>query len=216
MRKNRQNLMNKRFGQLLVIAEAPPDVYEYKDGTRRSVSKWKCQCDCGNVVEVRSDALLQGRTKTCGCGRGRKQPQKLVKEVCQGCGKTFMRPAKARKVNIYCKDCIERGQREDARIIQNMNLGGAVRLAEAVIQRAREDYVNGEIGQRRKPDNMYALKMHDEATAFFRSRWFLTLAMIEDVNYDLLFKALDRAVDRRWNNGQIADDADDFVGDDWE
>lgn len=26
-----------------------------------------CQCDCGNIKEVRKTHLLSGRTKSCGC-----------------------------------------------------------------------------------------------------------------------------------------------------
>lgn len=28
---------------------------------------WKCQCDCGNIVEIASIALSTGNTKSCGC-----------------------------------------------------------------------------------------------------------------------------------------------------
>lgn len=33
-------------------------------------SRWKCQCDCGNVTIVRSGDLGSGNTKSCGCSRG--------------------------------------------------------------------------------------------------------------------------------------------------
>lgn len=28
---------------------------------------WKCQCDCGNMIPVRSDSLQNGHTTSCGC-----------------------------------------------------------------------------------------------------------------------------------------------------
>lgn len=28
---------------------------------------WKCKCDCGNLVEVASNSLISGGTKSCGC-----------------------------------------------------------------------------------------------------------------------------------------------------
>lgn len=211
MRKNKRDLTGIRFGKLVALEIAPSD--KYPNG--RTVGKWKCKCDCGNVVEVRTDALLQKRQKTCGCGRkGIRVP--LVEETCPLCGKKYTRRAYSRTTQLYCKECQEEGKRRDAAILNNMNPSGVKRLIEAVITRAREDYVNGEIGQRRNPDNVTAGRMHDEAELFFKSEWFLKLTMLEDINYNWLFKALDREVDMRWNNGQITDDADDFVGDDWE
>ena len=37
---------------------------------KRTKSKsiiWKCQCDCGNIVEKDSPSLIQGHIKSCGC-----------------------------------------------------------------------------------------------------------------------------------------------------
>lgn len=48
-----------RHGRLLVLEEAP-----YKKG--RAV-KWKCQCSCGNIVNVEGSMLRKGNTKSCGC-----------------------------------------------------------------------------------------------------------------------------------------------------
>lgn len=54
------------------------DLYSHKFGrlvalypmTRRAKSKqviWMCRCDCGNLIEVLSDNLSKGNTKSCGC-----------------------------------------------------------------------------------------------------------------------------------------------------
>ena len=53
-----------RYGELTVIEPVP-------DGSRRM--KWRCRCDCGNVVVVLGIQLRSGNNKSCGCrkfGRG--------------------------------------------------------------------------------------------------------------------------------------------------
>lgn len=52
-----------KFGRLTPI-------YRDKDRVQPSGYKevmWRCVCDCGNEVSVRSKLLLQGITKSCGC-----------------------------------------------------------------------------------------------------------------------------------------------------
>ena len=52
------DLTNERFGKLVVIKRAP---------NKNKRTMWLCKCDCGNEVEVRSDQLRGGITKSCGC-----------------------------------------------------------------------------------------------------------------------------------------------------
>ena len=54
-----KDLTNKRFGKLIAIA--PTD--------RRAAHGviWKCLCDCGNFGFIRTQSLLNGHTKSCGC-----------------------------------------------------------------------------------------------------------------------------------------------------
>lgn len=52
------NLINKRFGRLLVISES------HSDGKH---IYWNCLCDCGNEKIIAGDSLKQGLTKSCGC-----------------------------------------------------------------------------------------------------------------------------------------------------
>ena len=52
------NLINKRFGRLTVLREVP---------SARKESRWLCQCECGNYVELRGSALTSDGTKSCGC-----------------------------------------------------------------------------------------------------------------------------------------------------
>ena len=52
------DLTGQKFGLLTVIG--------LKDTNTRK-TYWVCQCECGNVKEVRSDSLLCGAIKSCGC-----------------------------------------------------------------------------------------------------------------------------------------------------
>lgn len=55
----KKDLTGQKFGRLLVLKDA---------GKRRhSYVVWLCQCDCGNTVEVISDSLRSGNTRSCGC-----------------------------------------------------------------------------------------------------------------------------------------------------
>ena len=56
------DLTGQRFGELVVLE---------KDQDRKTStgSYWKCQCNCGNIISVRSAHLRQGKIKSCGCYR---------------------------------------------------------------------------------------------------------------------------------------------------
>ena len=54
------NLAGKRFGRLIANSIAG------RDGTSNT---WHCSCDCGGTSVVRSNRLLSGKTKSCGCLR---------------------------------------------------------------------------------------------------------------------------------------------------
>jgi len=55
-----KQLVGQRFGRLLVSDRA---------GARHGRVTWSCYCDCGAHVEVVSNALTSGHTKSCGCWR---------------------------------------------------------------------------------------------------------------------------------------------------
>lgn len=61
---NFKDLTGQKFGRLTVI----------KRSERKSnqAAYWLCQCDCGNITEVRSTALRNGQTQSCGCLRKEK------------------------------------------------------------------------------------------------------------------------------------------------
>ena len=54
-----KDLAGKQFDRLLVLSPT----------ARRSGSAvvWRCLCSCGNALEVRSNSLTSGNTKSCGC-----------------------------------------------------------------------------------------------------------------------------------------------------
>lgn len=53
-----RDLTGQRFGRLTVIGLS---------ARQSRKTYWICQCDCGNVSEHRSDGLLNGTIKSCGC-----------------------------------------------------------------------------------------------------------------------------------------------------
>ena len=52
------NLVGKVFGRLKVISLL---------GAHKRVTYWRCLCECGKSVEVRTANLRNGNTKSCGC-----------------------------------------------------------------------------------------------------------------------------------------------------
>lgn len=53
------DLTGQKFGRLTVIG------IDTTKETRKTY--WLCQCDCGKISSHRSDGLLSGRIKSCGC-----------------------------------------------------------------------------------------------------------------------------------------------------
>ena len=52
------DLTGQRFGKLTVLKRG-------KDKNKRA--SWICQCDCGEIKEIRGDNLRNGISKSCGC-----------------------------------------------------------------------------------------------------------------------------------------------------
>lgn len=57
------DLTGQRFGSLAVVSRAESD--------SRRERRWVCICDCGTTSVVPSSSLRLGRTKSCGCGKGK-------------------------------------------------------------------------------------------------------------------------------------------------
>ena len=66
MPRSAENLIGKKFGRLTVINRAETD----KKGVW-----WNCQCECGNIKQIRTDHLKKGDTVSCGC----KSKETLIK-----------------------------------------------------------------------------------------------------------------------------------------
>lgn len=57
--KRAKDMTGQRFNRL--VALGPVEL-----GTHKHIV-WSCQCDCGDVIQVRSDMLRNGHVKSCGC-----------------------------------------------------------------------------------------------------------------------------------------------------
>jgi hypothetical protein len=63
----RADLMNHRFGRLLVVADA--GVHWNRPTVAEAL--WLCRCDCGNEIKAKTSRLRRGRLLSCGCLRVR-------------------------------------------------------------------------------------------------------------------------------------------------
>lgn len=70
----RLDLTGKKFGRLTAIALSR--IAPAPSGTRHF---WKCQCDCGKVMEINKFRLTSGKTKSCGCLRREVTIRQFVK-----------------------------------------------------------------------------------------------------------------------------------------
>ena len=68
--KRVNDLTGKRFGRLLVLGI---------DDKNSRKTYWVCQCDCGNIKSIRSDALVEGKTISCGCKKKEQDKVNLIK-----------------------------------------------------------------------------------------------------------------------------------------
>lgn len=54
-----KDLKGKRFGRLIAL--------EKLNARKQGRIVWRCQCDCGNYIDVTSTYLNTGQTTSCGC-----------------------------------------------------------------------------------------------------------------------------------------------------
>lgn len=66
---NKIEMIGKTFNRLTVLEEIPE--------RRNRTIYYKCQCECGKIVEVSGSALRSGHTKSCGCLRNDRVREKV-------------------------------------------------------------------------------------------------------------------------------------------
>lgn len=71
------DLTGNKYGKLLVLCDS---------GIRRPKSNgvlWTCQCECGQIKNIRQDALVSGVTVSCGCtkSRGNEKVAKILRQA---------------------------------------------------------------------------------------------------------------------------------------
>ena len=59
-----KDLTSQKFNRLTVIEQ---------NGRQSGKVVWKCQCDCGNIINVIGSNLTSNKVKSCGCLRREKQ-----------------------------------------------------------------------------------------------------------------------------------------------
>lgn len=64
-----KNRAGEKYGRLTALE------YLYTNKRRKAV--WLCKCDCGNIVQISSEKLSTGNTKSCGCLHSDKSKEKI-------------------------------------------------------------------------------------------------------------------------------------------
>lgn len=65
-----KDLRGKTYNRLTVL-------YRVQNNANKNV-KWKCQCECGNIITVESSQLVSGKTKSCGCYKASINKKNLI------------------------------------------------------------------------------------------------------------------------------------------
>lgn len=65
MAKTSKSLVGEKFGKLTVLEQAD----DYISPSGYHMSRWLCECECGNRVVVLRNSLKSGSTQSCGCIR---------------------------------------------------------------------------------------------------------------------------------------------------
>lgn len=63
---NALDLTGRQFGFLTALRRAGQ---KRRARPNSGPALWECQCQCGSTAIVRSDRLVQGRTRSCGCNK---------------------------------------------------------------------------------------------------------------------------------------------------
>ena len=74
-KQGRIDLTGQRFGKLVALKPIYPE-------NKETHTKWICQCDCGNIVEIDMGNLRAGRSLSCGCNNS-EQEANIIKLLAQ-------------------------------------------------------------------------------------------------------------------------------------
>lgn len=75
----REDLTGQIFNRLTVLEFDEETTLINRQTGKGKFSWWKCQCECGNIVSVRSTQLKNNHTKSCGCLQKEKAKQHINK-----------------------------------------------------------------------------------------------------------------------------------------
>lgn len=109
------DLTNQKFHMLTVITK----VVNPKTGV--DYPYWICQCDCGNLVMVQTQAITGGNTRSCGCLRRKNFFEKNInrkhEKICRYCGKDFLGAAASKTCPaLACQEQQRKDRREFNRL----------------------------------------------------------------------------------------------------
>ena len=88
--KQPKNLVEKRFGKLLVLKR----VENYVRPNGKKMSQWLCLCDCGNTIVAARSNLIGLGTTSCGCSR-RESAKRLFWRGYESISGTYWRQVKS-------------------------------------------------------------------------------------------------------------------------
>lgn len=70
-------MIGLKFGSLLVLERVEDELLS----NGHHAVKYKCRCDCGNIIVTRGTALRRGATRSCGCSRQKALLGKNVEDL---------------------------------------------------------------------------------------------------------------------------------------
>lgn len=73
-----KNLSGKQFGKLTVTDK----YYKHYKPSGHSVTMWVCKCECGNLTDVSTSALTNGKVISCGCWRKDRFDKMQKEKIC--------------------------------------------------------------------------------------------------------------------------------------
>lgn len=91
------DMTGQRYGRLKVICRAAPR--KSKSGKAKHVF-WRCECKCGETVEVDGASLRRGHVKSCGCWRSEIISMRRTKKYYPYKGKNLTAPELCKETGI--------------------------------------------------------------------------------------------------------------------